>query len=140
MSPARRRPGESRAAFRRRTPDAAAKAEYRRRLEQNRGLPTAVARGHGPIPARIARGVEKQRQGRPRALPVKTQEKYRKGIGAYEKKYRGGLVTGRTVGLVFPSEKVARAYVVEYLDLDPESEYVEIREEGDGTWTVTLLR
>lgn len=114
-------------------------AEYRMRLEANRGIPTAVARGHGPIPARIAKGVEKQIAGKPRALPVKTQTKYRKGIGAYEKKFVGGLKTGHSINLVFPSEKAARRYVRTFLAIDPDSEYVEIKGSG-SEWTVSLLR
>lgn len=115
-------------------------AEYRHRLAENRGLPTPVARGHGSIPAKIARGVEGQIAGKPRALPVKTQIRYRRGIGEYEKAWHGGLKTGHTVNLTFPSERAARRYVVTTLTMTPDAdEYVEI--DGSGTeWTVTLLR
>lgn len=113
--------------------------EYRRRVERNRGLPTAVARGHGPVPIRVARGIEAQIAGRPRALPVKTQVKYREGIGAYEKAYRGGLRTGHTVSLVFPSERAARRWLRETKTIDPDSEYVQITG-GGNEWQVILLR
>lgn len=114
-------------------------AEYARRLRQTQGLPKAVARGHGPVPARIARGIEGQIAGRPRALPVTTQIRYREGIGAYEKRYRGGLRTGHTVSLIFPSKRAAELYVKTFLNIDEESSYVEIEGEGNQ-WTVTLLR
>lgn len=114
--------------------------EYRRRIAANPKIPTAVARGHGVIPAKIARGVEDQAAGRPRALPVATQVRYRSGIGAYEKRYKGGrLVTGHAVNLTFPSERAARRYLSTFLAISPDSEYVEVS--GSGTeWTVTLLR
>ena len=115
------------------------RAEYAARIARGVGLPTKVARGHGPVPARIARGIEAQIAGRPRALPVATQIRYREGIGAYERQYKGHLVTGHAVALAFPSKRAAELYLSTYLALDPESEYAEIREEGD-TWTVILLR
>lgn len=115
-------------------------AEYARRVGgRNAQIPRQVARGHGPIPAKIARGVEDQIRGKPRALPVATQIRYRSEIGAYEKKYRGGLKTGHELPFVFPSERSARRYLREVVDIEPTSEYVEIEGEGKE-WIITLLR
>ncbi len=118
------------------------KEEYRRRVEraQAQGLPKAVARGHGPIPIKVVRKVERQIAGHPRALPVKTQVKYRRGIGQYEKQYHGGrLVTGHRLVPPFPSKEVAEQFLETTMVITPQSEYVTIQE-AEGEWRIVLLR
>lgn len=118
--------------------------EYRRRVARNLGLPREVVRGHGPVPIKVARGIEGQIAGRKRALPVKTQIAYRPGIGRYEKKFSGGLRTGHTIAMVFPTKRVAQAYARTELAISPDSDYVEIyKEVGEGgkpQWRIRLLR
>lgn len=106
------------------------------------GLPTKIARGHGPIPIRIARGVERQRKGHPRALPVKTQEKYRTGIARYERQQYGRLVTGHSLRRKgFPNREGAIEWLQEMIpELSPQSSYVQILREPGGRWTITVLR
>ena len=115
------------------------KAEYERRVRRNAGVPREVARGHGPVPIEIARGVEEQIKGKSRALPVATQVKYRQGVAEYERKYRGGLVTGHVVSLDFPSEKAAKRWLKTTKGISPESKYATITQHGK-VWRVTLLR
>ena len=117
--------------------------EYARRVERNRGLPREVVRGHGPLSVKQARQVEAMIAGKPRAMPVKTQEKYRDQIAEYEKKYRGGLVTGHEVRRDFKTEKAAREWVQTVKGIRLPSRYAEIaRREigGKVLWRVTLLR
>lgn len=106
------------------------------------GLPTKIARGHGPVPIRIARGIERQRKGHPRALPVRTQEKYRAGIARYEREEYGRLVTSHSLRQRgFPDREGALEWLRETLPyLSPQSSYVQILREPTGEWTVTVLR
>ena len=114
------------------------RAEYLKRTGgANARLPTAVARGHGPVPVRIARAVEKMREGRPRALPVKTQVKYRRGIAEYQKKYRGGITTGRKERRKLPTEQLAKEFL-DYRGIP--LAYATIRQLGTGQFEVETLR
>lgn len=125
------------------------RAEYKDRLDRARArnLPTDVARGHGPVPTRIAEALERQRNGG-KALSAKDQAKYRKGIGQYEKRQWGSLETGRTVGsrrrgrLVprfFASRSDAQRYLREHTK-PTTGDYATFREHEDGRWTVVTLQ
>lgn len=124
------------------------RAEYERRLSRARAqhLPTAVARGHGIVPKRIAVGIERQREGG-KALPVKTQEKYRRQIGQYERKYWGEIETGRVLTVRRRERRVARTFASpeearEYLEeqgMPTTPTYVRLIEQ-EGRWRVYTLR
>lgn len=124
------------------------RAEYQARLARARRdhVPTNVARGHGPVPLRIARGLERQRAGG-KALPAKTLRKYRKGIGRYERRQWGELGTAREVlgksraGVPVPIAFRTRESAEEWLEeagIPTTEEYVEFKE-MDGTWRVWRL-
>lgn len=77
------------------------------------------------------------REGRPRALPVKTQVKYRRGIAEYQKKYRGGITTGRKERRKLPSKKMAEEFL-EYRGIP--LAYASIRQLETGQFEVETLR
>jgi hypothetical protein len=102
-------------------------------------LTRRTAVGHGPLPVKIARAVEQQRRGHPRALPVATQEKYRREIAAYESRRYGRLVTAKARPRSFTSLADAKEWVRMNGLTDVVEAYGEIKEEN-GQWVVYLLR
>lgn len=114
---------------------------YQVRVERGRAdnLTKRTAVGHGPLPTAIARKVERQRQGHPRALPVKTQEKYRSEIATYERRRYGRLVTAKPRLRRFDSLAQARTWAQLNGMEDVVAEYGEIRRVG-RRWEVRLLR
>lgn len=102
-------------------------------------LTRRTAVGHGPLPVRVARAVEQQRRGHPRALPVATQEKYRREIAAYESRRYGRLVTAKARPRTFTREEDAREWARMNVMEDVVEAYGEIKEEN-GQWVVYLLR
>lgn len=100
------------------------RAEYEARIRRARqaGVPTTVARGHGPVPLRIAKRLEAQRRGTARKpISRKTFDKYRRGIGQYQKRYWGGFEVGsHTFGVTrhrrLPARFASREQAEEYLD------------------------
>lgn len=123
------------------------RAEYaaRKRRGEEAGVPLSVARGHGPIPVRIARGVERQAQGHPRALSRETLARYRRGIAEYERKYHGGLVTGQTIrqrrrGIWEPKQFASKEEAEEWLeDNGIPSAYAEFHQAPSGAWRIRRL-
>ena len=115
---------------------------YRVRVERGarENLTKRTSVGQGPLPVKIARKVERQRQGHPRALPVKTQERYRSTIAAYEKRRYGRLVTAKVMRRKFDSEEQAELWIESNQMTDVFSEYGEIARLGTGRWQVSLLR
>ena len=103
-------------------------------------LTRRTAVGHGPLPVKIARAVEQQRRGHPRALPVATQEKYRREIAAYESRRYGRLVTAKARPRTFTSEADALEWARMNDMEDVVAAYGQIRQEGGGQWVVYLLR
>ncbi len=102
-------------------------------------LTRRTAVGHGPLPVKIARAVEQQRRGHPRALPVKTQERYRREIAAYEERRYGRLVTAKARPRTFTTKADAQEWVRMNGLEDVVATYGEIRQEN-GQWVVYLLR
>lgn len=113
--------------------------QVRKERGARENLTARTAVGHGPLPVRVARAVERQRKGHPRALPVRTQERYRKEIVTYEKRRYGRLITARPRPRAFDSEYQAKKWAETNQLTDVVESYGEIREEG-GKWIVYLMR
>lgn len=118
---------------------------YQVRVDRGRAAEVTTRRtavGHGPIPVRIARGLHRIEQGHPRALPIKTLERYRAGIAEYEMAQSGKLTTAtrRPRRRTFGSEAAARAYVEDERLTDVVDAYGQIRQLGSGRWEVVILR
>ncbi len=114
---------------------------YRVRIGRGRveHLTKRTAVGKGPLPTAVARKVERQRRGHPRALPVKTQEKYRSEIAAYERKRYRRLTTATPRPRRFNSKAEAQAWAADNQMEEVLDAYGEIRKVG-GQWEVRLLR
>lgn len=125
--------------------------EYQRRVRQaeEAGVTRKVARGHGPVPLRIAKRLESLRAGTARKpLPKATREKYRRGIAEYERTRWGSFdVGGHTVGVtkkrqmpvIFPTEEIAREFLRESgYDQIPD-DYINIHITPAGDFIVEIL-
>jgi hypothetical protein len=113
--------------------------QVRKERGARENLTARTSVGHGPLPVKVARAVERQRKGHPRALPVRTQERYRQQIVQYERRRYGRLVTGKPRPRAFDSEYQARMWARTNQLTDVVESYGEIREEG-GQWIVYLMR
>lgn len=115
---------------------------YQVRVERGRRehLTSRTAVGHGPLPTAVARKVERQRRGHPRALPVKTQEKYRSEIASYERRRYGRLVTAKARRRRFDSLAQAQEWARDNQMTDVMDTYGEIKRVKGGKWEVRLLR
>lgn len=115
---------------------------YQVRVERGRsqGITARTAVGHGPIPVRIARGLERIRKGHPRALPVATLVKYRPGIAEYERRQWKGLETARPRIRTFSNVENLNAWLEDGGLIDVVATYGEKRRLENGRWQVRLLR
>ena len=115
---------------------------YQVRVERGarENLTKRTAVGQGPLPVAVARKVERQRRGHPRALPVKTQERYRSTIAAYEKRRYGRLVTAKVRRRKFDSREQAEEWARSQQMDDVVADYGEIYELPNGQWEMSVLR
>lgn len=104
-----------------------------------------MAYGHGPVPIKVVRVLEREREGG-KALPAKTRAKYRKGIGRYQHKYWGGLEVGghfvemgreRRIQRVFTNRDTIETWL-EDKGYPTTGEYLTFREVSGG-WIVYVL-
>ena len=113
------------------------------RVRVNRGLTEGLTArtsvGHGELPIVVARGVEKQRRGNPRALKITLQEDYRREIVAYERRRYGSLITAVPKPRRFDSLEQARMWAEMNGLEDVLETYGEVVQVGDK-WEVRMLR
>lgn len=123
------------------------RAEYaaRKRRGEEAGVPLSVARGHGPIPMRLARRLEAQKAGTSRRpIPRATIARYGAGIREYEREWWGGFVTG--VGRVkalpyrFPSRQLAEEFIDEMGYGTIPRGYITIQQRPAGDWVLLITR
>ena len=100
------------------------------------------------MPLRVAKGLERQKAGG-KPLPVKTQEKYRRGIGKYERRWSGELWSARALnqksrfGVPIPMLFSTRARAEEWLEeqgIVTTETYITYRQRSTGRWMVYRLR
>lgn len=109
---------------------------YEQRLKRNRGIPKAVAAGKGPIPASLAKKLEKG------TATAKDRRGHAKGIRAYESKY-GSAGRGRPGrNRVIPRRFSTRQAALDWLEAEgmpTGDDYCRIEHTASG-WKVTMIR
>ena len=73
-------------------------------------------------------------------MPVKTQERYRSTIAAYEKRRYGRLVTAKVRRRKFDSREQAEEWARSQQMDDVVADYGEIYELPNGQWEMSVLR
>ena len=109
-------------------------AEYRARVARNKGLPRSVARGHGEIPADVARKLERGE------ISKGERRRFAKGIRAYEAHWgpagRGRAGRERRMARTFASRQDAEDWAN---DLGVSGASFRVEERGAG-FVVVILR